>query len=90
MNKDQLDLLKKIEELTVTLDKFFNKKGKLVFARYPVAFALLVVVGATMMSMGIKELILKVPFLKESPWALFLGGILILILTGTLYKKLDR
>lgn len=90
MNKDQLDLLKKIEELTVTLDKFFNKKRKLVFARYPVVFALLVVVGATMMSMGIKELILKVPFLNQSPWAMFLGGILILILTGTLYKKLDR
>ena len=90
MDKNQLDLLKKIEDLTVTLDKFFNKKGKLVFARYPVVFALLVVVGATMMSMGIKELILKISFLNQNPWVMFLGGILILILTGTLYKNLDR
>lgn len=90
MDKEQLDLLKKIEELTAKLNESFGKKGKSVFERYPLAFALLVIVGATMMSQGIKELLMKVSFLKTSPLLMFIIGIVILIITGTLYKKLEK
>lgn len=90
MDKEQLDLLKKVEELTSKLNESFSKKGKSVFERYPLAFALLVIVGATMMSQGVKELIMQVSFLKTNPLLMFVTGIVILIITGTLYKKLEK
>lgn len=90
MDKDKIDLLKRAEDLTVEMNKFFHKKGKSVFARYPVMFALLVIFGATLMSQGIKEIILKVSFFKEHPIIMLIAGLLILVITGTLYKKLDK
>ena len=90
MNKEELDLLKKAEEATDEINKYFHKKGKSVFNRYPVIFALVVVVGATLMSQGIKGLLFEIPLLNNSPLLMFLLGILLLIITGTLYKKLDK
>jgi len=90
MNKEELDLLKKAEEVTDELNKYFHKKGKSVFNRYSVFFALTVIVGATLMSQGIKGLLFEIPFLYNSPLMMFLSGILVLIITGTLYKKLDK
>lgn len=90
MDKEELDLLKKAEEATDEMNKFFYKKGKSVFNRYPVMFALVVVAGVTLMSQGIKGLLFEIPFLNNSPFIMFLSGILILIITGKLYKKLDK
>ncbi|ETB63885.1 TPA: hypothetical protein DIC38_01880 [Candidatus Nomurabacteria bacterium] len=90
MDKNQLDLLKKVEELTAKINEMFSKKGKSVFERYPLLFAFLVVIGATMMSQGVKDLILSINFLKFNPWAMFSFGVIILIITGTLYKKLEK
>ena len=90
MNKEELDLLKKAEVVTDELNKYFHQKGRSVFNRYPVFFALVVIVGATLMSQGIKGLLFEIPLLNNSPLAMFLFGILILIITGTLYKKLDK
>jgi hypothetical protein len=90
MNKEQLDPLKKVEELTSKVNESFSKNGKSVFERYPLAFALLVIVGATLMSQGIKGLLFQISFLNNHPLIMFLLGIFILIITGTLYKKLDK
>jgi hypothetical protein len=90
IDKEKLDILKKIEELTSKLNESFGKKGKSVFERYPLAFALLVIVGATLMSQGIKELILKISIFNNHPVVTFFAGILILTITGTLYKKLEK
>lgn len=90
MDKYQIDLLKKVEELTAQLNKLFSQKGKSVFSRYPLTFALLVIVGATMVSQGIKELLLEILLFKEQPLLMLSVGMIILILTGTLYKKLSK
>jgi hypothetical protein len=90
MDKDQIDLLKKAEEVTAELNKLFHKKGRPIFSRYPVLFALLVIFGATLVSQGIKELIFEVPFFNGHPFIMFTFGILILIITGTLFKKLGN
>lgn len=90
MEKENLDLLKKIEELTAKLNESFGKKGKSVFARYPLLFALLIIFGGTMMSQGVKEIIYQINIFKYNPWLMFGVGILILVLTGTLYKKLNK
>jgi len=90
MDKYQIDLLKKVEELTAKLNQLFSEKGKSVFSRYPLSFALLVIFGATMVSQGIKDLLLEIPFFKNQPLTMLLIGMIILILTGTLYKKLEK
>lgn len=90
MDLQQIDLLKKAEESTAKLNQLFNEKGKPVFFRYPLLFAMLVIVGATMVSMGVKELLLEITTLKNNPSIMLLAGFLILIATGTLFKKLKK
>jgi len=90
MDKEHLDLLKKIEELTANLNKLFSKNGKPVFSRYPLTFALLIIFGATMVAQGVKDLILKIPFFNDRPLPMILIGIIVLIVTGSLYRKLDK
>lgn len=90
MNTEQLDPLKKVEDLTSRVNDTFSKKGKSVFNRYPLTFSLLVIFGVTLMSQGIKELIFRVEIFKTQPLIMFSLGIIILIITGTLYKKLDK
>ncbi|MFZ2038975.1 MAG: hypothetical protein WAV11_03505 [Minisyncoccia bacterium] len=90
MDKDKADILKRIEELTNQLNSLFNQKGKSVFSRYPLTFALAVIFGFSMMSEGIKGIINYSSFLKENPLIMLFIGLLILVLTGTLYKKLSK
>lgn len=90
LKKDEIDLLKKVEDLTAKLNQVFGEKGKNVFVRYPITFALLIIFGATMVSQGIKDLLSEIHFLKSSPFVMLGIGLLILIITGTLYKKLDK
>ena len=40
--KDEIDILKKLEDLTAQLNHVFSKRGRHVFARYPLTFALLI------------------------------------------------
>ncbi len=90
MNLDNVDLLKQAENSTAKLNQLFNEKGKPVFSRYPLMFSMLVIVGATMLSIGVKELLLEIPILSNQPAVMLLAGVLILIGTGTLFKKLKN
>ncbi len=88
--KDNIDLLKKVEDLTARMNQIFGEKGRGVFGRYPLTFAILIFFGVIMITDGMKELIKKIPFLKESPFLMLAIGIMILIITGSLYKKLNK
>lgn len=90
MDKDQLDLLKKVEDLTSKLNQLFNQKGRIIFSRYPLSFALLVVFGATMVTQGIKDLLLKIDIFKNQPLLMLALGIVVLIITGKVYQKLNK
>ena len=90
MDKNELDLLKKIEDLTAQMNKSFKERGDMIFSRYPLTFALLVIFGATLVSQGMKDFMLKIPFFQNQPLIMLLTGIVILLLTGTLYKKLKK
>ncbi len=90
MENKEIDLLKKVEEVTAKLNQEFSERGQSVFSRYPLTFALLVVFGVTMVSQGVKDLLVSVSFLKNQPWVMLFAGILILLITGTLYKRLNK
>ena len=88
--KEEIDILKKLEDLTARINQLFSEKGKNVFSRYPLLFALLIVFGVTMVTEGMKDLLSKVALFQNSPLVMLLMGLLVLIITGTLYKKLEK
>ncbi len=72
---------KKIEETVAPVRKHVLK-------RFPVLFLLLVTFGVTATISGIEGLMLQVVFLQNNPAAVLIIGLGLLVLTGTLYKKL--
>lgn len=58
------------------------------FERFPVLFTLLVTSGLIATMRGTELVLMKIPWLYNNPWLLLAVGVGILVLTGTLYKKL--
>ena len=58
------------------------------FNRFPLLFTLLGAVGVVTTFYGFERLIDKIDLLADNPFILLASGVLILILTGSLYKKL--
>ncbi|MCX6752316.1 MAG: hypothetical protein NTZ87_02335 [Candidatus Nomurabacteria bacterium] len=85
-----LDILEHIENLSNQVNKNMASRTKGVFRRYPVTFGLLIVFGAIAVHEGLKGLMLEYGLLDISPWYLVVTGLVILTITGTLYKKLEK
>jgi len=94
-------LYKKVQDQTVSvidttvvdtarkIDKALEP-GRAGFARrYPTVFSLLVTFGVAATFLGFEQLLLSFGFLERYPFVIFMLGIGILVLTGTLYKKLQ-
>ena len=62
---------------------------KTVFMRFPILFLLTVTFGVTATLLGMEGILTKYQVLANNPWLMFFLGIGILVLTGTLYKKLQ-
>ncbi len=60
------------------------------FKRYPLTFGLLALFGAMMVSEGLKGLLEKIGFLNDQPLYLLFSGLLILLILGSVYKKLNK
>ncbi|GEM_PF-954129 len=61
---------------------------KSVAARFPTLFLLLITFGFTATVTGIEHSLMKYQILAGNPEVIFVIGVGILVLTGTLYKKL--
>lgn len=68
-------------------DKFVHSR-KSAFERFPLLFTLLATFGVALTLYGVEHLINKVKWLTSNPVISLAVGLLLLILTGTLYKKL--
>ena len=90
MTNENIDILKKVEELTAKVNETFGEKGRLFFVRHPLTLAILVVFGVTMVTEGSRLLLLEIPFLQNNPFTMLLIGLFVLIITGTLYTKLQK
>ncbi len=73
-----LDILKHVENLSEQINLKMASNTKSIFRRYPLTFALLVLFGVVAVTEGIKGVYL------------LFTGLLILIITGSVYKKLDK
>jgi hypothetical protein len=87
--KLELDLLHSVEKLTRELDKVVHKGGKSVLKRYPLTFSLLAVFGVVAVGEGTKGVLAELGIFEGHPVELLVVGLVILIFTGTLYKKLE-
>ncbi|MES3004822.1 MAG: hypothetical protein V4690_01765 [Patescibacteria group bacterium] len=85
-----LDILRHIEVLSDKVNKIMARGTRSVFSRYPLTFALLILVGVVAVSEGLKTIVVNLSFFDGHPWRLLAVGLVILVGTGTLYKKLDK
>ena len=86
----QLDILRHIERLTDEINRIADRVGRPVFKKYPITFAILVLFGVIAVSEGAKEILKSLGIFDGNPWVTLLFGLGILILTGRLYKKLNK
>lgn len=61
---------------------------KSVIKRFPTLFLLLVTLGITATTTGMQQILLEFQLLQEHPSIVLIIGLALLVLTGTLYKKL--
>ena len=85
-----LDVLRHIERLTGDVNEIADRIGKPVFKRYPVTFAMLVLFGVITVSEGAKEILRSTGILDGNPWITLVIGLAVLIVTGRLYKRLNK
>ena len=87
-----VSLIDKLDSTTNKLEQDFENKIRPVrqqlIYRFPVLFLLAVTFGVTAVFTGIEQILLKNNLLQTHPWLILLCGIIVLFLTGKLYKKL--
>ena len=79
-----------IENLSNQINKSMAPRAKSVFRRYPITFGLLILFGVISLNEGLKGVMKNYGLLDINPWYLFIGGLILLIITGTVYKKLEK
>jgi hypothetical protein len=77
-----------VKHVGTELDGYVHPVRDSVLKRYPVLFALLVSLGVASTVLGLEQLLLELDLFTKHPGLLFLLGVGILIVTGSLYKKL--
>lgn len=85
-----IDILKHIEGLSHKVNNLIAPRTEAVLGKYPITFGLLILFGATALHEGLKGLMKDFGLLDINPWYIFIVGLIILTITGTLYKKLEK
>ena len=87
MKSPHLDRQKIKQEPKIVAQKF-DRTRKSAVNRFPLVFTLLGAFGLVATFYGFEGIIDRIELLKENPLILLTVGILTLVFTGTLYKKL--
>jgi hypothetical protein len=85
-SKHNAERIFKIEQ---HLAKSIKKREQAVFDRFPLPFTLLSAFGLVATFYGFEHIIDTIPILAENPMILLATGVVVLVTTGTLYKKLQ-
>lgn len=85
-----LNILGHIEDLSRKVNEMMAYRTKSVFRRYPITFALLVLLGVLAVSEGLKGILKELGLLEYNPLYILIAGLIVLTFTGRLYKKLDK
>ena len=87
LNKDPMA---RIEEVMQRLEKRADTFTKPARKRYPLLFAFLFTFSVAAIFQGFEILTNQIAFFQNHPIQLMLGGIIMLALTGGLYKALQK
>lgn len=84
------DPVEEAEKVVRDLNETAGRYTRPILRRYPFLFAFLITFGVAAILDGLRFFFEKFEFLKENPFVLISIGVVILLLTGTLYKKLEK
>lgn len=84
---NSVDLLRHVEKLVEHTNSLIEDRRKNAFVRYPITFTIFVLFGVVAMQEGVKGFLEEFGLLEHYT-TLFVIGLVILIVTGTLYKKM--
>lgn len=79
-----------LEKTTERLNAFMDHRRRTVFGRYPFTFSFLATFGAVCIFYGIHAILDQIPLMHEQPLVPVAIGIVILLATGSLYKRLEE
>lgn len=84
------NVLEKIEQKIQEVHEHVHAANEPVFSRYPFTFALLGTLGIAAVIYGFERVVDTIPILGDNPLLILVSGLLLLFLTGGLYKSLQR
>jgi hypothetical protein len=87
--KQTSDAIRKIAEEIEEFGRDADVYKKSVFQRFPFLVIGLSTYGVVAVLYGFEKFIDSMPFLAQNPFVIMLSGFTALIITGTLYKKLQ-
>lgn len=79
-----------LEKLTKTVNDLAGSKSRGVLKRYPTLFMLLTALGFSAVIHGFENLFDNIELFAKNPDYLLLFGLMVLIFTGSLFKKLSK
>jgi hypothetical protein len=89
INKKFKDELKRIETTSSSLSEKIKSTRDSAFTKFPLVFVLLSSFGLVATFYGFEKVIDEIPLFTESPYLILITGIITLLMTGALYKKLS-
>jgi len=81
--------IKKIESVGSSISGKMRSVRDSAFTRFPLVFVLLSSFGLVATFYGFEKVIDGIPFFTSNPYMILITGILVLLFTGALYKKLS-
>jgi hypothetical protein len=89
MSENKIDKnFQKLGYKTNEIGNKFNKYRESAFSRFPLLFVLLSSFGLVATFYGFEKVIDQIDFFSKYPSMVLVTGIIVLIITGSLYKKL--
>jgi len=82
--------IKHMEESLRDINDNTGRKTRSSLKKYPITFALLITFALVSILHGFELFFDEIPFIHNHPWILILTGLIILIVTGSVYKALEK
>lgn len=77
-----------VERIVSRTEEVVTPYRRSAFKRFPIIFTLATTFGVVATYFGFERVIMEIVWLNERPVLILVFGVLTLVLTGTLYKKL--
>jgi|SRR3989344_3827825 len=90
IKKETIDPLEQAEVATKKLNNKLKKSGGYIFKKYPLSFSLFSSVGFSLILYGFEGLFDNLFLFREYPSLPLALGLFILLITGTIYKRLQN